>query len=137
MIFFCRGQVIDFSKPFKYEGITILQKKHPQKGELASFAQPFKPELWALVTVSIHVVALALYLLDRFSPFGGYKMKNVIPSDEGSFSLSGSLWFSWGILLNSGIGERTPRSFSARVLGMVWYEINLRIDIELLELFNC
>lgn len=87
--------------------------------------------------VSIHIVTLALYLLDRFSPFGGYKMKNVIPSDEGSFSLSSSLWFSWGILLNSGIGERTPRSFSARVLGMVWYEIHLRISIELLELFNC
>lgn len=28
--------------------------------------------------------------------------------------------FAWGVLLNSGIGEGTPRSFSARVLGMVW-----------------
>jgi len=30
------------------------------------------------------------------------------------------VWFAWGVLLNSGIGEGTPRSFSARVLGMVW-----------------
>ncbi|TNN38441.1 Glutamate receptor ionotropic, NMDA 1 [Liparis tanakae] len=30
------------------------------------------------------------------------------------------MWFSWGVLLNSGIGEGAPRSFSARILGMVW-----------------
>ena len=57
-------------------------------------------------------------------------------------NLSSAIWFAWGVLLNSGIGEGfhiwkhklviikvflytifcegTPRSFSARVLGMVW-----------------
>ncbi|CAG2178659.1 unnamed protein product, partial [Oppiella nova] len=115
-----RGQVIDFSKPFKYEGITILQKRQPRKAALASFLQPFENTLWFLVLVSVHVVALALYLLDRFSPFGGFKMADVVPSDEGALNLSSAIWFSWGVLLNSGIGERTPRSFSARVLGMVW-----------------
>lgn len=33
-----------------------------------------------------------------------------------------------GVLLNSGVGEKTPRSFSARVLGMVWGEF-LKISI--------
>ncbi|CAG2120337.1 unnamed protein product, partial [Medioppia subpectinata] len=47
-------------------------------------------------------------------------MADVVPSDEGALNLSSAIWFSWGVLLNSGIGERTPRSFSARVLGMVW-----------------
>ena len=94
--------------------------------------------------VSVHVVALALYLLDRFSPFGGYKMDNFSCSEEDALNLSSAIWFSWGVLLNSGIGEsklylhftlffininyyniiiifpETPRSFSARVLGMVW-----------------
>lgn len=35
-------------------------------------------------------------------------------------TLSLAVYFAWGVLLNSGIGEGTPRSFSARVLGMVW-----------------
>ena len=90
--------------------------------------------------VSVHIVALALYLLDLFSPLGNYKINNVALSDEPSLNLSSAIWFSWGVLLNSGIGESiyrfamfivfifylfilsgTPRSFSARVLGMVWY----------------
>lgn len=59
-----------------------------------------------LVLVSVHVVALALYLLDRFSPFGGYKLDDITCSDEGALNLSSAIWFSWGVLLNSGVGER-------------------------------
>ncbi|KAJ8975943.1 hypothetical protein NQ317_010878 [Molorchus minor] len=43
-------------------------------------------------------------------------------TEEDALNLSSAIWFAWGVLLNSGIGEGTgtPRSFSARVLGMVW-----------------
>ncbi|UYV77831.1 GRIN1 [Cordylochernes scorpioides] len=115
-----RSQAIEFSKPFKYQGITILEKKHPKTSTLASFLQPFQKTLWFLVMVSVHVVALALYLLDRFSPFGRYKLPNSDTTEEDALNLSSAIWFAWGVLLNSGIGEGTPRSFSARVLGMVW-----------------
>ena len=40
--------------------------------------------------------------------------------EEDALNLSSAMWFAWGVLLNSGIGEGTPRSFSARVLGVVW-----------------
>lgn len=100
-----RSQAIAFSKPFKYEGITILQKRQPRKATLASFLQPFQNSLWILVLVSVHVVALALYLLDRFSPFGSYKIDEYSSPQEESLNLSGAIWFSWGVLLNSGIGE--------------------------------
>jgi len=60
-----------------------------------------------------------LYLLDRFSPFGRYRLAQS-NKEEDALNLSSAMWFSWGVLLNSGIGEGTPRSFSARVLGMVW-----------------
>ncbi|XP_022251422.1 glutamate [NMDA] receptor subunit 1-like isoform X3 [Limulus polyphemus] len=115
-----RSQVIEFTKPFKYQGITILEKKQPKSSTLASFLQPFEQTLWILVMVSVHVVALALYLLDRFSPFGRYKLPNSDATEEDALNLSSAIWFAWGVLLNSGIGEGTPRSFSARVLGMVW-----------------
>lgn len=73
-----------------------------------------------MVLLSVHVVALVLYLLDRFSPFGRFKLSKTENTEEDALNLSRSLWFTWGVLLNSGIGEGTPRSFSARVLGMVW-----------------
>lgn len=40
--------------------------------------------------------------------------------DEEGMNLSSAVYFAWAVLLNSGIGEGTPHSFSARVLGMVW-----------------
>lgn len=88
-----RAQYIEFSKPFKYQGLTILVKKvgrgpgqegggsweapatltltraRPQeipRSTLDSFMQPFQSTLWLLVGLSVHVVAVMLYLLDRF-----------------------------------------------------------------------
>ncbi|KAL7018717.1 hypothetical protein ACKWTF_010879 [Chironomus riparius] len=115
-----RAEFIEFSKPFKYQGITILEKKPSRSSTLVSFLQPFSNTLWILVMVSVHVVALVLYLLDRFSPFGRFKLTNNDGTEEDALNLSSAIWFAWGVLLNSGIGEGTPRSFSARVLGMVW-----------------
>ncbi|EEC15663.1 glutamate receptor, putative, partial [Ixodes scapularis] len=115
-----RSMEIEFTKPFKYQGITILAKKANKSSTLASFLQPFQKTLWILVMVSVHVVALALYLLDRFSPFGRYKLPNSDATEEDALNLSSAIWFAWGVLLNSGIAEGTPRSFSGRVLGMVW-----------------
>ncbi|CAB3376005.1 Hypothetical predicted protein [Cloeon dipterum] len=115
-----RAEYIEFSKPFKYQGITILEKKPSRSSTLVSFLQPFSNTLWILVMVSVHVVALVLYLLDRFSPFGRFKLANSDGTEEDALNLSSAIWFAWGVLLNSGIGEGTPRSFSARVLGMVW-----------------
>jgi len=55
--------------------------------------------------VSVHVVALVLYLLDRFSPFGRFKIANTDGTEEDALNLSSAIWFAWGVLLNSGIGE--------------------------------
>ncbi|CAI6345580.1 unnamed protein product [Macrosiphum euphorbiae] len=115
-----RAEFIEFSKPFKYQGITILEKKPSRSSTLVSFLQPFSHTLWVLVMGSVHVVALVLYLLDRFSPFARFKLINADGTEEDALNLSSATWFAWGVLLNSGIGEGTPRSFSARVLGMVW-----------------
>lgn len=118
-----RAKVIDFSKPFKYQGIAMLQKKMPKGAKLDSFLQPFQHNLWLLVMLSVHVVAVVLYLLDRFSPlgrFGQSKPNHELPDDEKSLNISSAILFAWGVLLNSGIGEKAPKSFSARVLGMVW-----------------
>ncbi|KAF3426481.1 hypothetical protein E2986_04611 [Frieseomelitta varia] len=100
-----RAEFIEFSKPFKYQGITILEKKPSRSSTLVSFLQPFSNTLWILVMVSVHVVALVLYLLDRFSPFGRFKLANTDGTEEDALNLSSAVWFAWGVLLNSGIGE--------------------------------
>ncbi|XP_046402176.1 glutamate [NMDA] receptor subunit 1-like [Ischnura elegans] len=141
-----RSEFMEFSKPFKYQGITILERKPSRSSTLVSFLQPFDNSLWMLVLVSVHVVALVLCLLDRFSPFSRYKSVPPPPTDassatgttakrvscttipkgveayteEDALNLSSAIWFAWGVLLNSGIGEGAPRSLSAKVLGVVW-----------------
>ncbi|TNN11154.1 Glutamate [NMDA] receptor subunit 1 [Schistosoma japonicum] len=153
-----RAARVEFTKPFKYLGITILVKRERARSNLGSFLQPFESSLWVLVALSVHVVAFVLYLLDRFSPFGqttsdldlstngsgSYSNLRQLDSEnqtsdksgqsithlqqhkeqsqdgEEGMNLSTAVYFAWAVLLNSGIGEGTPRSFSARVLGMVW-----------------
>ena len=61
--------------------------------------------MWILVGLSVHVVALVLYLLDRFSPFGRFKLAKNEDTEEDALNLSSAMWFAWGVLLNSGIGE--------------------------------
>lgn len=95
---------------------------------MASFLQPFKEALWLMILASIHIVAVALYLLDRFSPLGRYRaslrptanvqvetkdtenqtdniQQGSVEEQEEVLSLSRAIWFTWGILLSSGIGE--------------------------------
>ena len=65
-------------------------------------------------------ININLFFIHSFSPFGRFKLTNNDGTEEDALNLSSAIWFAWGVLLNSGIGEGTPRSFSARVLGMVW-----------------
>ena len=51
------------------------------------------------------MIAVCLYLLDRFSPFGRYSAVPGLPNDEESLNLTAAIWFAWGVLLNSGIGK--------------------------------
>jgi ionotropic glutamate receptor NMDA 1 len=71
-----------------------------------------------MVLLSVHVVAIVLYLLDRFSPLGRFRVRTeennknnemnssvITKEKDDTLNLSRALWFTWGILLNSGIGE--------------------------------
>lgn len=100
-------------------------KKNTNKSDLSSFLRPFKPELWLLVLLSVHVVAVILYLLDRFSPFGRYRLAQS-NKEETALNLSSAMWFSWGVLLNSGIGEGKVLFFlfSCFVLRRIYDNIN-------------
>lgn len=110
-----RSQDIHLTKPFKYHGITILVKRTSIVPALVSILQPFRGTLWLLLMATVHVIAVLIWLLDRLSP--------VYSQDDNeceSMSPSESFWFSWSVILNSGLSEGTPRGLSGRVLGIVW-----------------
>lgn len=93
--------------------MIILSSIYPQKN-----TQPWVAlrSHWTCALLTSNTDSLTL----RFSPFGRFKLSHSDSNEEKALNLSSAVWFAWGVLLNSGIGEGTPRSFSARVLGMVW-----------------
>ncbi|KAK0396169.1 hypothetical protein QR680_001603 [Steinernema hermaphroditum] len=125
-----REQYIDFSEPWLYHGIRILEKWKPRDSPMESFLQPLKGTLWTTLFVSVFLVGLGIFMLDLKSPFDRfYKVDKTQldpndpfweRSDDDRVTFGESMWFVWGVLLNSGVSEKTPRSFSARVLGIVW-----------------
>ena len=84
--------------------VTFYSYQDQSRNRLDSFLRPFQINLWLLVLLSVHIVAVILYLLDRFSPFGRFKLARK-EKEETALNLSSAMWFSWGVLLNSGIGE--------------------------------
>nr|XP_053626985.1 glutamate [NMDA] receptor subunit 1-like [Cherax quadricarinatus] len=110
-----RSQALHFTKPFKYHGITILIKRTAVVPALVSILQPFHGTLWLLLLATVHVIALLIWLVDRLSPV--YRLEG---AETDSLVLSEAFWFSWSVILNSGLTEGTPRCMSGRILGIVW-----------------
>lgn len=68
---------------------------------LLSFMRPFEISLWILIGICIHVIPVVIYLLDRFSPFSHRRNDE----EQTALNLSQAVWFSWSVVLNSGVGE--------------------------------
>lgn len=56
--------------------------------------------------IMIFTVSVLRYFALLCSPFGRFKV-NSEEEEEDALTLSSAMWFSWGVLLNSGIGEGT------------------------------
>ena len=112
---------------------------------MQSFLQPLKPSLWYFLFAAVILVGLTIYILDLKSPFDRFYSIKVMEfnsddpfwerSEDDRVTFGEAMWFCWGVLLNSGVAEswfphewsnrkyefsETPRSFSGRVLGIVW-----------------
>ncbi|GMT14864.1 hypothetical protein PFISCL1PPCAC_6161 [Pristionchus fissidentatus] len=116
-----REQFVDFSEPWLYHGIRIVEKATPRASPMQSFLQPLQSSLWISLLISVMAVGIVIYLLDINSPFKAFYMSHSDDSSsEERVGLGEAMWFVWGVLLNSGVSEKTPRSGSARVLAVVW-----------------
>lgn len=125
-----REQYIDFTKPFLNLGISILFKvPRREKPGLFSFMNPLAIEIWIYVMAAYFVVSFTMFVLARFSPYEWYNPHPCNPETdtvENTFTLSNSLWFCVGTLMQQG-SDINPRAVSTRVVGSTWWLFTLII----------
>lgn len=113
-----RAEVIDFSQPYFFSGISILAAPNQRPDiPLLAFLLPFSPELWVAIFTSLNVTAIAVAIYEWLSPFGlnpwgRQRSKN--------FSISSALWVMWGLLCGHLVAFKAPKSWPNKFLINVW-----------------
>jgi hypothetical protein len=59
-----RGRFVDFTGPWLYHGIGVLQKSKPRHSPMESFMQPLKSSLWLALLICVMLIGLIIYVLD-------------------------------------------------------------------------
>jgi ionotropic glutamate receptor NMDA 3A len=114
-----RSEAIDFSIPYFYSGLSILQASKINNDDvpLLAFLKPFRPDLWIGIFISLNLTALAVAIYEWLSPFGlnpwgRQRTKN--------FSLASALWVMWGLLFSHLVAFKAPKSWPNKFLINVW-----------------
>ncbi|CAF0913490.1 unnamed protein product [Rotaria sordida] len=125
---YAREKKIDFTKPFLSLGISILFKtSKPEKPGLFSFLNPLSLEIWIYTFAAIFTVSFILLLIARCSPD---EWRNPYPCDsdynylENRFTVSNTLWFSIGTLMQQG-ADISPSAISTRLISGIWWFFTL------------
>ncbi|XP_074651659.1 glutamate receptor 1-like [Tubulanus polymorphus] len=108
-----REQAIDFTKPFKTRGISVIMKKIPPEMSYLQFLKPFHGLVWFCVMLSVVLVAVLEYIFEN-------KCRTV--RDEGAvfFDWYESFWFVFGAIVG-GSTESTPMTIPGRILTSAWW----------------
>ena len=67
-----REQVIAFSKPFMYAGISIMMKKPYKEIQSSFFVHPLSHEIWLCAICAYIGVSVVLFLVSQISPYETY-----------------------------------------------------------------
>ncbi|XP_074650207.1 glutamate receptor ionotropic, kainate 3-like [Tubulanus polymorphus] len=112
-----REEVIDFSKPFKTIGISILIKRPQDNVSYFQFMLPLSVNVWMLIIIALAFVSVIMVVIDT-----------IYPATDGSvrFNIKESLWFNYGALVQAGT-ENLPRTISGRMLASTWWFFSLII----------
>jgi glutamate receptor, ionotropic, invertebrate len=98
---------------------------------LFSFMKPLSTEIWMYVLCAYALVSLELFVIARFSPYEWY---NPHPCNvhhdivENQFTLSNTLWFCIGTLMQQG-SDVYPRAFSTRIVGGIFFKLYLGVQL--------
>ncbi|XP_060524732.1 glutamate receptor ionotropic, kainate 2-like [Cylas formicarius] len=119
-----RAKAVDFTSPFMTLGISILfQKPSKAPPNFFSFAEPFALDTWIALAVAFFVVSLSFFLLGRICPDEWTNPYPCIEEPEfliNQFSLTNSVWFATGAMLQQG-SEIAPIAIPTRLVSGVWW----------------
>ncbi|CAM1319691.1 GRIA2 (predicted) [Pycnogonum litorale] len=123
-----RERVIDFTKPYMSQGISLMIKKPvKQKPGVFSFMNPLSKHIWICIIAAYIGVSLVLFLVSRFSPYEWHILNTSSgPVVSNEFSIYNSLWFALGAFMQQGC-DICPRSISGRIVGSCWWLFTLII----------
>uniref|UniRef100_A0AAN0N7A0 Glutamate receptor 1 n=1 Tax=Polyphagotarsonemus latus TaxID=1204166 RepID=A0AAN0N7A0_9ACAR len=125
-----RERVIDFTKPFMQMGISIMIKRPKEKySDVFSFLSPLSKDIWICVFFSYVAVSITIFLSGKISQIEWSKGNIGVYQDRkflDDFTLVNCFWFSLGAVMRQNT-EISPRSFSARIAGSVWWFFTLII----------
>lgn len=107
-----REEAVDFTKPYKPRGLSIVMKKSEFKSSFFQFLDPLSPEIWILIAVVLVSVSLCLFVVDRVSTH---------QEEDNVFKPSECIWFTFAsLVLNS--TNVSPRTIPTKILaGTVWF----------------
>ena len=106
-----REQVIDFTKPFKADGISLVMRRPIEKSSFFQFTEPLSGMVWLLVLGVIVFTGFMMFMLDKVAPAS---------DDKARFTISESLWFTFSSMMLCST-QIHPRTVAARVLaGALW-----------------
>ncbi|XP_019892403.2 glutamate receptor ionotropic, kainate 1 [Musca domestica] len=111
-----REEYIDFLAPyFEQTGITIVMRKPVKQTSLFKFMTVLRLEVWMSIVGALVSTAVAIWLLDTYSPYSAKNNKKAYPYPCRDFTLRESFWFALTSFTPQGGGE-APKAISARIL---------------------
>jgi len=94
--------VIDFTKPYMEDGAGIITKRPDgESDKMFQIFKPFATPVWACIAVSIVVVGVLLFLVNRFSPYTAYN-RRLKDSSPDEVSLTSNMWLIFGAFVEQG-----------------------------------
>lgn len=109
-----RLKILEFSKPFMQFTMSLITKKlDTNDHDLTTFMLPYSTEVWLLTLMCLLLVAVLMYLVNFFSPYGHrsrHRHRHLAETGE-EFDFYNSLWFCLACMLQQG-ADQTPKSFS-------------------------
>ena len=109
-----REEAIDFTKPFKTRGISVLMRTPKTAPSFFQFLKPFSPLVWICTIVSIVFVSTVLYLFEKLSNY------RKALSKQYKYPMTQSCWFVFGGLVQGG-PDANPKTLAGKTLIAVWW----------------
>ena len=106
-----REEAIDFTKPFKMVGLSLVGRRPGSHETLFQFLAPLSTPLWVVLLGLLVLLSIALYVVDRVAPPDGTPAR---------LSAQNCVWFTCSSLVLRTV-DIQPRTVSGRILaGALW-----------------